>query len=223
MQTPTLSPSAPDRGFAYDWEVRKNSEQSEIINHAQALEHFPSNFRRPGLFAEALQGLYEQIITRELDNQQEALRHKGLYEQIITRELDNQQEALRHIRVDSPGARWLADAIGELAEVDDEVAEEALPELLANTKKHARRIIFALAKQPIAPTVYPTADGEIALYFKSPVAASSVLILIGNDGQAACLSYINGKNRRARYDDASDLPDEFVKEQIWALKEPAFP
>ena len=202
MQTPTLSPSTPDRGFAYDWEVRKNSEQSEIINHAQALEHFPSNFRRPGLFAEALQGLYEQIITRELDNQ---------------------QEALRHIRVDSPGERWLADAIGELAEVDDEVAEEALPELLANTKKHARRIIFALAKQPIAPTVYPTADGEIALYFKSPVAASSVLILIGNDGQAACLSYINGKNRRARYDDASDLPDEFVKEQIGALKEPAFP
>ena len=202
MQTPTLSPSVPNRGFAYDWEVRKNSEQSEIINHAQSLEHFPSNFRRPGLFIKTLQGLYEQIITRELDNQQEALRHR---------------------QADSPGARWLADAIGELEDIDDEVAEEALPELLANTKKHARRIIFALAKQPIAPTVYPTADGEVALYFKSPVAASSVLILIGNDGQAACLSYINGKNRRARYDDASDLPDEFVKEQIWALKEPAFP
>ena len=35
--------------------------------------------------------------------------------------------------------------------------------------------------------------------------------------------YINGKNRRARYDDAADLPDEFVKAQIQALKEPAFP
>ena len=202
MQTPTLSPSAPDRGFAYDWKVRKNSEQSEIIHHSQSLEHFPLNFRRPGLFTETLQGLYEQIIKRELDNQ---------------------QEALRHIQADTPGARWLADALGELAEIDDEVAEEVLPELLADTKRHARRIIFALTKQPIAPTVYPTTDGEIALYFKSSVAASSVLILVGNNGQAACFSYINGKNRRARYDDASDLPDEFVKEQMWALKEPAFP
>jgi len=183
--------------------VRKNSEQSEIIQHSQPLEHFlPANFRRLGLFTET---------------------PKGLYEQIVTRELDNKQEALRHIRADSLGARWLADAIGELEEIDDEVAEEALPELAAETKKHARRIVFALTKQPIAPTIYPTTDGEVALYFKSPVATSSVLILIGNDGQAACFSYINGKNRRARYDDASDLPDEFVKAQIQALKEPAFP
>ncbi len=202
MQTPTLSPSISNRGFAYDWEVRKNSEQSEIVYHAQSLEHSPSNFRRPGLFTDTLPGLYEQVITRELDNQ---------------------QEALRHIRVDSLGARWLADAIGELEEIDDEVAEEALPELAADTKKHARRIVFALTKQPIAPTIYPTTDGEVALYFKSPVAASSVLILVGNDGQAACFSYINGKNRRARYDDVADLPDEFVKAQIQALKEPAFP
>ncbi len=202
MQTPTLSPSAPDGGFAHDWEVRKNSEQSEIINHAQSLEHSPSNFRRPGLFANTLPGLYEQVITRELDNQ---------------------QEALRRIRVDSLDARWLADAIEELEEIDDEVAEEALPELAADTKKHARRIVFALTKQPIAPTIYPTTDGEVALYFKSPVTASSVLILVGNDGQATCFSYINGKNRRARYDDAADLPDEFVKAQIQALKEPAFP
>ena len=202
MQTSTLSFSAPDRGFAYDWEVRKNSEQPEIIHHSQSLERIPSNFRRPRLFTETLPGLYEQLITRELDNQ---------------------REALRHAHVDSPGARWLADAIGELEEIDDEVVEEALPELAANTKKHARRIVFALTKQPIAPTIYPTTDGEVALYFKSPVAASSVLILVGNDGQAACFSYINGKNRRARYDDAADLPDEFVKAQIQALKEPAFP
>ncbi len=202
MQTQTLSPSAPDRGFAYDWEVRKNSEQSEIVYHSQSLGHFPSKFRRPGLFTDTLPGLYEQVITRELDSQ---------------------REALRYIRVDSSDARWLADAIGELEEIDDEVAEEALPELVADTKKHARRIVFALTKQPIAPTIYPTTDGEVALYFKSPVTASSVLILVGNDGQAACFSYINGKNRRAWYDDAADLPDEFVKAQIQALKEPAFP
>ncbi len=123
---------------------------------------------------------------------------------------------------DSPDAQWIADAIKELEEIDDEVTQEALPEIHADTKKHARRMILALENQLIAPTVYPTTDGEVALYFKSPDTASSVLILVGNDGQAACFSYINGKNRRARYDDAADLPDEFVKAQIQALKEAAF-
>ena len=199
----TLIPNtpAPHRGFTYEREVREKSNHSELVYHSQLPEPSSLHHNLPGLLGDFRQGLYEQIITRELDNQ---------------------QEALRHIQADTPGARWLADALGELEEIDDEVAEEALPGLLAETKKHARRIIFALTKQPIAPTVYPTTDGEIALYFKSPVATSSVLILVGNDGQAACFSYINGKNRRARYDDAADLPDEFVKAQIRALKEPTF-
>ena len=123
---------------------------------------------------------------------------------------------------ESPGAQWITDAIEELEHIDDEVTEEALPEIHADTRKHARRMILALENQPIAPTVYPTTDGEVALYFKSPSAASSILILVGNDGQATCFSYINGKNRRAQYDDAADLPDAFVKAQVRALQEAAF-
>ena len=122
----------------------------------------------------------------------------------------------------SPRPDWLKDAIEELESIDDEVTEEALPEIQAHTKDKARAIISALATQPVAPTVYPTADGEVALYFKSPVATSSVLILVGNDGQAACFSYIDGKNRRARYEDATELPDEFVKAQLRLLEVPAF-
>ena len=121
----------------------------------------------------------------------------------------------------SPRTDWLKDAIAELESVDDEVTEEALPELQSHTKEKARSIISALATQSVAPTVYPTADGEIALYFKSPVSASSVLILVGNDGHAACFSYIEGKNRRARYEDATELPDEFVKAQLRLLDVPA--
>ena len=104
---------------------------------------------------------------------------------------------LTTLPAESPGARWITDALEELEHINDEVAEDALPEIHADTRKHARRMILVLKNQPIAPTVYPTTDGEIALYFKSPGAASSVLILVGNDGQAACFSYINGKNRRA--------------------------
>ena len=112
---------------------------------------------------------------------------------------------------------WLNSVLAELNHIDQEVAEESLPEIIPGTKDHARRILFALATQSIAPTVYPTEDGEFALYFKSPVATSAVLIVVGNDGQGACFSYVNGKNRRARYDDASELPDGFVREQLRRL------
>ena len=122
----------------------------------------------------------------------------------------------------SPGTDWLQDALAELESIDDEITEEALPKIQSHTKDKARAIISALATQSVAPTVYPTMDGEVAVYFKSPVATSSLLILVCNDGQAACFSYIAGKNRRARYEDATELPDEFVKAQLRALKETTF-
>ena len=121
---------------------------------------------------------------------------------------------------DEPGNTWIAAAIDELEHIDEEAAEESLPEINAETKKKARKIISELSAYSIAPTLYPTMDGEIAIYFKSPLGTSSVLILVGNDGQAACFSCIKGKNRRARYEDSSEIPDEFVKEQLRALKRP---
>lgn len=108
---------------------------------------------------------------------------------------------------------WLETALAELNDIDREVAAESLPEIIPRTKDQARRILNALATPSVVPTVYPTEDGEIALYFKSPVAKSSVLVLVGNDGQGACFAYVNGKNRRARYEDALELPD-FVSGQL---------
>lgn len=112
---------------------------------------------------------------------------------------------------------WLDTALAELNDIDREVAAESLPEIIPHTKDQARKILFALAPQTVVPTVYPTEDGEIALYFKPPAAKSAVLIVVANDGQAACFSYVNGKNRRARYEDASELPDDFVREQLRRL------
>lgn len=103
--------------------------------------------------------------------------------------------------------------MADLTTMDEEIVDEGLPAIFSGTKDLARSILVALANQPIAPTVYPTEDGEIALYFKSPVAKSSVLVLVGNDGQGACFAYVNGKNCRARYEDALDLL-EFVREQL---------
>lgn len=116
-----------------------------------------------------------------------------------------------------PRSSWLADAIAALGEVDDEVAEENLPAIDSDTRGEAARIIRALAGQPLAPTVYPTRDGEIAIHFKSPVRPSSVVILLNNGGQADCYAYVGGRSRRAHYDVSADLPDGFIMEQLGKL------
>lgn len=116
-----------------------------------------------------------------------------------------------------PESTWLADALEALGTVDDEVAEEKLPAIDAATKNEAERILRALAFRSIAPTVYPTQDGEIAIYFKSPNEPGSVLILLSNSGSAECYAYAGGKSRRAHYGTSSDLPDGFVLKQLQAL------
>ncbi len=122
------------------------------------------------------------------------------------------QEFHRWLR--EPSAIWLADALAALGEVDDEVAEENLPEIGSATRAEAVRIITALAGQPFAPTIYPTQDGEIAIHFKSPVQPSSVVILLNNGGQAECYACTAGGSRRVHYDVSSDLPDGFVMKQL---------
>ena len=83
--------------------------------------------------------------------------------------------------------RWLDEALKELEELDDEIDEEELPGIALEVKKEAKRITIELANQPIAPSIYPTQDGEIALHFKSPVSPSTVVVLLSNDGQGVCI------------------------------------
>ena len=100
----------------------------------------------------------------------------------------------------SPEPSWLADALAELAEVDDEIAEDNLPEVGSATKAEAERIIRALAGRDPAPAVYPTQDAEIALHFESPGRPGAVLVLLRDDGRADCHAYIGGRSRRAHYE-----------------------
>ena len=117
---------------------------------------------------------------------------------------------------------WLTQALAELNGIDDEVAEEGLPEVSRAVTEEARRILRDLGGVPVAPMVYSTMDGEIAIDFRSSTnTVHAVLIELGDDGGGACFALINGKSRRARYSDSSDLPDEFAHAQLRALAKPA--
>ena len=116
-----------------------------------------------------------------------------------------------------PEPCWLADALAELAEIDDEIAEENLPKVSGAMKAEAERIIRAVARRAPAPAVYPTQDAEIALHFKAPDRPGAVLVLLRDDGRADCHAYIGGRSRRAHYETSSDLPDAFVLDQLRCL------
>lgn len=108
------------------------------------------------------------------------------------------------------------EAYRDIAELDDEMKADGLPLSTAVMKDEARRIVVALAGSGVVPTVYGTQDGDIAIQFDSE--ESAVVIELNRvGGGAACFSHVRGKNRRARYDDSGDLPDDFVRSQLREL------
>ena len=108
------------------------------------------------------------------------------------------------------------EAYSDIAELDDEMKADGFPLSTAAMKDEARRIVVALAGSGIVPTVYGTQDGDIAIQFDSEESAV-VIELSRVGGGAACFSHVRGKNRRARYDDSKDLPDDFVRSQLREL------
>ena len=122
-----------------------------------------------------------------------------------------------------PESRRLADALAELEEVDDETAEENLPQVGEATKTEAERLVRALTGRAPARAllaVYPTQDAGIALHFKAPDRPGAVLVLLRDDGRADCHAYIGGRSRRAHYGTSSDLPDVWILDQLCRLAPP---
>ena len=97
---------------------------------------------------------------------------------------------------------WLARALTQLKQIDEEAAEECYPPVNDKAKMRSKHLLFATSGCPIEPAVYPSMDGEIAIHFKSPVAAAALLILVNNEGGAGCYSSMHGESRRRRYDDS---------------------
>ena len=113
---------------------------------------------------------------------------------------------------------WLKDALEYVDRIDQEAREEGYPPIGHLAKKSAKRVLFIAGSSPIEPHVYASMDGEIALYFKSPVAPAALLILCDNKGSAGCYWSIHGNSEHRRHDDALELPIDFVLGQLRALE-----
>ena len=114
-------------------------------------------------------------------------------------------------------ARWLKDALAQVDRINGEAEEEGYPPIGELAKKNAKHVLSMVGRSSVEPVVYPSMDGEIAIYFKSPVAAAALLILLNNDGGAGSYWSVGGKSQRQRHEDASKLPPDFLSTQLRAL------
>lgn len=114
----------------------------------------------------------------------------------------------------------LQEALKDLAEAKEEAREEEYPEPSDVAIDNAHRLLHEMYRMsPRQFAVYPTADGEIAVYAPRGY-GHSVLLLCASDGSALCLVNMNGKgDRRARYSTANSLPDEFLREALQDLEQ----
>lgn len=114
-------------------------------------------------------------------------------------------------------SHWLEDALARVDLVNQEAREEGYPLISELAKRNAKSVLFMAARNSIEPTVYPSMDGEIALYFKSPIVAAALLVLLNNEGGAGCYWSVDGKSHRQRHSDILKMPKNFVANQLREL------
>ena len=114
-------------------------------------------------------------------------------------------------------AKWLKDAFAQVDRINREAEEEGYPRISELAKRNAKHVLSMAGRSSVEPVMYPSMDGEIAIYFKSPVAAAALLILLNNDGGAGSYWSVGGKSQRRRHEDAAKLPPDFLSTQLRAL------
>lgn len=117
---------------------------------------------------------------------------------------------------------WYAEAMAELEGVNEEAAEDGLPEIPMEVETDARAVLEAIATRGFRtpPSVYPTESGEVALYFKSEFAASSVLIEIGREGRTSFFASSGIADRSAVSGSAEEVLDSLLWKRLRRLENP---
>ena len=107
-------------------------------------------------------------------------------------------------------ADWFQVALAQVDRIDQEAREEGWPPITDVAKRNAKHVLATTRTSFIEPEVYPSMDGEIALYFKSPFAAAGLLILIDSQGCADCFWSADGESEREHFKDAWDLSTDVL-------------
>ena len=115
---------------------------------------------------------------------------------------------------------WYSMAMEELEGIDEEVADEGLPRIPLEVKREARAVLKAIATRGFRthPSVYPTESGEVALYFKSAVVATSVLIEIGRPGRTAFFASSGIADRCAVSGSTEEVLDSLLWQRLRGLE-----
>ena len=114
-------------------------------------------------------------------------------------------------------ARWFEHALAQVEQINQEALEEGCPRVNDVAKRNAKHVLTKARRCSIEPDVYPSMDGEIALYFKAPSATAGLLILLDNEGGAGCFWSERGKSEQQHHEDAWDLPAEFLLTRLGSL------
>lgn len=112
--------------------------------------------------------------------------------------------------VDSDLHDALADVNGSPAEAKD----EGFPIPTTASVDHARRVVrfmHGLLSRRIE--AYPTPDAEVAVVAPGGPGRSVMVLLDSQDGALVTVN-LSGNHRRARYSQARDLPDAFLREAL---------
>ena len=105
----------------------------------------------------------------------------------------------------------------QLQNINQEAIEENYPEISDESIALAKSILYKLCDFSIDPVVYPSMYGDVSIYFKSESKPAAVLVRVVSDQCVVCHSSINGENKEKIYNDPSEIPDEFMKNQLQAL------
>ena len=117
-------------------------------------------------------------------------------------------------RVDGMSDLDLADALADLDKLVEEAHEEGFEPPPNDAVLTARRLLRSMYMfRPKRFEVYPTPEGEIAIVAPGGL-RRSVMALCEPKGDVLCMVNLNGNHRRARYSNASGLPDGFFREAL---------
>ena len=114
-------------------------------------------------------------------------------------------------------AGWIEGALKELDGIDDDITEDNLPQVDRNARSEARRVLFALRNQKIAPIIYPTEDAEISIYFKPQGIPAAVQVRLESGGGATWSSVVPGHDNNGRCENSGELPIGLLTQSLRAL------